>query len=51
MLFLIMIFLSYLEKVQVLVVVEQINNVGAYDVHYHYENWIFVNSGRIKEGG
>ncbi|WP_242222453.1 hypothetical protein [Bacillus cereus group sp. BfR-BA-01380] len=27
------------------IVVEQITKVGAYDVHYRYENWIFVNDG------
>ncbi|ENQ3106110.1 hypothetical protein ACEOWJ_002111 [Bacillus cereus] len=32
-------------------VVEQINNAGAYDVHYRYENWFFVNGGGLKEGG
>ncbi|WP_242217403.1 hypothetical protein [Bacillus cereus group sp. BfR-BA-01380] len=33
------------------IIVEQINNVGAYDVQYRYENWIFVNGGEIKESG
>ncbi|SFI28421.1 MULTISPECIES: GH25 family lysozyme [unclassified Bacillus (in: firmicutes)] len=32
-------------------VVEQINNAGAYDVHYRYENWIFINGGGLKTGG
>nr|WP_256217079.1 hypothetical protein [Bacillus sp. 491mf] len=32
-------------------VVEQINNAGAYDVHYRYGKWIFVNGGGLKEGG
>ncbi|MEI4803850.1 hypothetical protein WAZ07_21980 [Bacillus sp. FJAT-51639] len=32
------------------IVVEQINNARAYDVHHRYENWVFANCDGLKEG-